>query len=198
MLRDNRKLFLHKGAWHKFKGYSYQQLHKMDIKNPPEGKRRELVDKFGYDVKFAYHVVRLINEVEQILIDGDLDLERNREQLKDIRNGNWTQKQIRDWFNQKEKDLEKLYLESKLPHSPDEEQIKKLLLNCLEEFYGSLEKCIKTKVGKYYLAQNFGLEGWSLKEYKTLEEMQKLIQSGIYCEWKIIKELDFKIVEEEK
>lgn len=34
MLRDERKSFLHKGAWWKYKGYSYSQLHKMDIKNP--------------------------------------------------------------------------------------------------------------------------------------------------------------------
>ena len=33
-VRENRKLFLHKGAYHKFKGYSYSQMHKMRIKNP--------------------------------------------------------------------------------------------------------------------------------------------------------------------
>lgn len=33
-LRENRKFFLHKGAYHKFKGYAYSQMHKMDIKNP--------------------------------------------------------------------------------------------------------------------------------------------------------------------
>ena len=32
MVRDNRKLFLHKGAWHKFKGYAYSQLHKARLK----------------------------------------------------------------------------------------------------------------------------------------------------------------------
>lgn len=34
MIRKNRRLFLHKGAWHKFKGYAYSQLHKMTSKNP--------------------------------------------------------------------------------------------------------------------------------------------------------------------
>lgn len=34
--------------------------------------------------------------------------------------------------------LEKLYTESKLPYSPDEEKLKALLLACLEEHYGSL------------------------------------------------------------
>lgn len=196
MIRDERKLFLHKGAWHKFKGYSYSQLHKMDSKNPV-GKRKEMVEKYGYDVKFAYHLVRLLNEVEQILVEGDLDLERNREQLKDIRRGNWKQEDIRNWFDQKERDLEKLYIESKLQHSPDEGKIKTLLLNCLEEYYGSLDKCIQTKTGKYLLAEDFGSEGWGLTEFKTLDEIQKFIQSGIYTQWKVLKELNIKIIEED-
>lgn len=33
-VRENRKLFLHKGAYHKFKGYAYSQMHKMRIKAP--------------------------------------------------------------------------------------------------------------------------------------------------------------------
>lgn len=33
-VRENRKLFLHKGAYHKFKGYAYSQMHKMRIKEP--------------------------------------------------------------------------------------------------------------------------------------------------------------------
>ena len=139
LVRENRRLFLHKGAWHKFKGYAYSQVHKMDIKTPAEGsKRQEIVEQFGFDVKFAYHVVRLLDEVEQILVEGDIDLERNREQLKSIRRGEWTQEQIREHFARKERELETAYLESKLPHGPDEARIKQLLLDCLEEHFGSL------------------------------------------------------------
>jgi uncharacterized protein len=142
MVRENRKLFLHKGAWFKFKGYSFSQMHKMNIKNP-EGKRKEMIDKYGYDVKFAYHVVRLLNEVEQILTEHDLDLERNREQLKSIRRGEWNIGQIQYYFNTKERELEKVYNESTLRHSPNEATIKTLLLNCLEEYYGSIDETIK-------------------------------------------------------
>ncbi|MBI4854451.1 MAG: nucleotidyltransferase domain-containing protein [Acidobacteria bacterium] len=141
MVRDSRRIFLHKGSWHKFKGYAYSQLHKMNTKNPT-GNRVEIRETYGYDVKFAYHVVRLLNEVEQILIEGDIDLQRNREQLKSIRRGEWKEEEIREYFASKERDLEKLYVESKLPYSPDEAQIKKLLLECLEEHYGNLEDCV--------------------------------------------------------
>ncbi|KAF0249095.1 MAG: nucleotidyltransferase [bacterium] len=141
MVRESRHMFLHKGSWHKFKGYAYSQLHKMTTKNPV-GHRVEIREAYGFDVKFAYHVVRLLNEVEQILIEGDIDLQRNREQLKSIRRGEWKEEEIREYFANKERDLEKLYVESKLPHSPDEAKIKKLLLECLEEHYGNLEDCI--------------------------------------------------------
>ena len=33
LVRENRRLFLHKGAWPKFKGYAYSQLHKMTDQN---------------------------------------------------------------------------------------------------------------------------------------------------------------------
>lgn len=105
-------------------------------------KRLDVIDKFGYDVKFAYHIVRLLNEVEQILVEHDLDLERNREQLKSIRRGDWTLLEIETYFSEKELALEKLYLSSSLRHSPDEEGIKKLLMECLEMHYGSLDACV--------------------------------------------------------
>jgi predicted nucleotidyltransferase len=141
MIREHRKMFLHKGSWHKFKGYAYSQMHKMDIK-VPEGKRKESIEEHGYDLKFAYHVVRLLNEVEQILIEGDLDLQRNREQLKAIRRGDWTKEQIHQYFTDKEKILEETYAKSTIPYGPDEGKIKELLLKCLEHHYGNLDKVI--------------------------------------------------------
>ena len=148
IVRENRRIFLHKGCWHKFKGYAYSQMHKMKIKNP-EGKRKELVEKYGYDIKFAYHVVRLLNEVEQILGECDLDLRRNTQQLRYVKEGKWSMEQVIDYFNTKEKTLEELYQNSKLPYSPNESRIKEILLNCLEQHCGSLDKIINKKEDKY-------------------------------------------------
>jgi len=144
MVRENRRMFLHKGSWHKFKGYAYAQMNKIGQKaNASNPKRQEAIEKFGYDVKFAYHVVRLMNEVEQILVEGDLDLQRNREQLKSIRRGEWTLDQLKEYFTNKEHALETAYANSKLPHGPDEERVKELLLNCLEHHYGSLSAAVR-------------------------------------------------------
>ena len=64
------------------------------------------------------------------------------EQLKSIRRGEWTEAQVREHFARKETDLETLYQKSTLPYGPDEPAIKRLLLSCLEEHYGSLDKCV--------------------------------------------------------
>ena len=141
LVRENRRRFLHRGAWPKFKGYAYSQLHKLAIKEA-RGRRAEMVERHGFDTKFAYHVVRLIGEVEQILVEGDIDLRRNREQLKAIRRGEWTEDRLRAWFAEKEAHLERAYAESTLPAVPDEARIKALLLACLEEHYGSLDGCV--------------------------------------------------------
>jgi hypothetical protein len=83
-------------------------------------------------------------EIEQILTTGDLDLRRNAEELKTIRRGEVPEQKIRDFFAAKEKFLEELYEKSDLPWGPREEEIKQLLLDCLEEHYGSLEGCVVT------------------------------------------------------
>lgn len=140
-VRDNRKLFLSKECWPKFKGYAGSQLHKIDNNNP-SGKRKELVDKYGYDVKFAYHIVRLMDEVEQILMEGDINLERAKETLKQIRRGEWTITQLKDWYNDKSKQLEELYHKSELPLKSDEDKIKKVLLECLEMHYSSTDDMV--------------------------------------------------------
>ena len=193
-VRSNRKLFLSKKCYYKFKGYAYSQLHKMKTKairefikfcdswnldpyidindgmeiirngsignpapaielfkslikqietNGNRSKRIESVIKYGFDVKFAYHVVRLLDESRQLLEEGDLDIEKSKEHLKAIRRGEVKEEEVIEYFNRQEKSLQALYDKSKLRHSPDESAIKKLLLECLEMHYGSLDNAIK-------------------------------------------------------
>jgi predicted nucleotidyltransferase len=141
LVRESRRLFLHRGAWPKFKGYAYSQLHKLAIKQPT-GKRAKVVAEHGYDTKFAYHVVRLLGEVEQILVEGDIDLQRDNDRLNAIRRGEWTEDRLRQWAADKEAALERAYAASPLPAGPEEGRIKALLLNCLEEHYGNLSGCV--------------------------------------------------------
>lgn len=94
--------------------------------------------------KFGYHVMRLLDEAEQIMVEGDIDLRRNREQLKAIRRGDVPEADLVAMAAEKEKALERVYESSTLQHSPDEPKIKELLMQCLEEHYGSLSGVIVT------------------------------------------------------
>jgi predicted nucleotidyltransferase len=136
MVRDRRQIFLHKGSVYKFTGYMHSQISKLD--REPEGKRKATVEKFGWDVKFGYHAVRLACELEMILEEQDIELDRHREMYKAIRRGEWTVEHTKDWVQQKEKHLQDLRNKSKLPERPNMVEIKQLLLDCLEQHYGSI------------------------------------------------------------
>lgn len=116
--------------------------HQELLKGTKRSKRFEDIKAHGTDLKFLYHVVRLLYEAQMILEEGDLDLERHREHLKAIRRGEVSEKDIRNWASEKEKELEKLYHSSPLQHAPDEEELKTLLLNCLEEHYENISNAI--------------------------------------------------------
>lgn len=200
-VRANRQKFLHKGSFHKFRGYAAAQMSKIKNGRTPlvtfirerglphtltadvieaetarrmldgqghealatlsldevaklldlfrthrqkeNAKRWQSIVEHGFDTKFAYHVVRLGLECQQILETGDLDIERDREVLKAIRRGEWTLERIEAWGETQERLLNDLYAKSTLPHSPDDKGLRDLLLECLEMHYGSLADAVK-------------------------------------------------------
>lgn len=167
MVRDQRRLFLSKLCWKKFRGYAQTQLKKMNDKEPIGG-RREIVEKHGYDVKFAYHVIRLLDEAEQIMLEGDLDLQRAREVMKAIRRGEWTADEVRKFAMEKDTAMEVAYTNCKLPEHPPIEPIRQLLVNCLEAHYGSLKDCV---------AQI----GWAEGTLKQIDVMLDAVRKQLYA-----------------
>lgn len=134
---ENRHLFLHKGAYHRFKGYSYSQMSKIKNKsNSTNPKRAALIEKYSYDTKYAMHLVRLMLECEQILEHHDLDLQCDATFLKSIRSGHFaTLDELIEWSNQRENKVNELYVTSKLQDKPDEPKILKLLLEVIGDFH---------------------------------------------------------------
>lgn len=102
------------------------------------GKRIATIAKYGWDTKFGYHIVRLLLEGEQILSEGTLDLKRNAELLRAIRNGAWTLEDVEAFFEAKEKELENLRDQSDLPPQPDRDAIRSLLKRILNHHYENL------------------------------------------------------------
>ena len=59
------------------------------------GQRPDLIEKYGYDTKFAMHYVRLLSECLELLKDKTLTFPRpNKDLLIDIRTGKYTEKQM--------------------------------------------------------------------------------------------------------
>jgi predicted nucleotidyltransferase len=137
IIRENRRLFLHKGIHKKLMGYAFGQFKRIRSQTR-EGKRVESIEKFGYDVKNAYHIVRLVQQAEMVMTTHDLDLEENRELLKTVRRGEWTIDRLEKWFETRQTQLDMLYVSSDLRLTPDVDTIRTLLMQCLEAKFGSL------------------------------------------------------------
>lgn len=141
ILRENRKIFLSKLSKIKLMGYAHGQFNQLEknMKSNSE-ERKEDVLQFGYDLKKAYHVIRLSLQAQQILVENDLDITRNAEILRDIRAGNWKFHEVRDYYNELRGLLEKHYHTSTIQDAPNKTEIKNLMNICFEEYYGSLTK----------------------------------------------------------
>lgn len=147
-MRSHRRLFLSKKIFDKMRGYAFSEFKKLEKGYNPQtnAKRYDSVQNHGYCVKSAYHVVRLMLEAEMALNEGDLDLERHREQLKFVRDGGYTLEELGKWFHSKEIELTKNHTDSKLPLLTDLNRIRILLYECLDMHFGSLNMVQNTSV----------------------------------------------------
>jgi len=132
-IRNNRQLFLSKASYHRFRGYAYAQQKRM-----MNSTRTDLIERYGFDVKNAYHIIRLVEQVRQILETGDMVLDKNSILLQEIRAGKYTLQDIEQMLSDAEADLERLYKTSDLRYSADTKALQKVLLECLEMKYGYL------------------------------------------------------------
>lgn len=76
-------------VFYAYRNYFQDQVRKLQ-RERREGKRQEFIDKYGYDVKFAAHAMRLAIQCNDIITTGTLDptLDKAGKKLVlDIRNG---------------------------------------------------------------------------------------------------------------
>jgi predicted nucleotidyltransferase len=135
-LCEQRDLFLSKKAYHTFKGYAYAQRKKLEVKLENLTGRTELVDKHGYDTKFASHLIRLLSEGLQLLTEKALTFPLpNNNLIRDIKLGNYKL----SWVLNKAQELEALidlaYVQSDLQYTADFGSISELQIWMLEEFW---------------------------------------------------------------
>ena len=106
----------------------YRDLRKRYRKAYMGAKRWEAVRTFGYDVKNAAHLVRLLHMGYEYVTTGKLQVRRDwdREMLLEIKTGQWelarVKKHAQHWFSKLET------AKSKLPVGIDETAVEQLLL----------------------------------------------------------------------
>lgn len=90
--------------------------------------------KYGFDLKNGLHLVRLLKMAKEILLTGKVIVKRpDKEELLDIRNGKKTYEEIMTFAGNIQKELDEIYLSSKLPISADKQKIDNLCINLIEK-----------------------------------------------------------------
>jgi len=99
------------------------------------GNREELLLKYGFDTKFASHLIRLMLEGIELLETGEIKFPlRERQLILDVKLGKWTINKILDFSNDLEKKIEELGNISTLPDKPNVEELEKFTINTLEKY----------------------------------------------------------------
>ena len=134
-LLEHRKLFVSKRAYYKFMGYAIAQKRKL-ITKQSEGLRAKIVEKHGYDTKYASHLIRLLYFGIEILRTGELIFPtEHRRYLIQIKNGEWSLSQIIGKAAYLENYLDESLKSSSLPEHPNLEEINRLQINLIESFW---------------------------------------------------------------
>ena len=136
LIIDNRQIFVGRHVYRSFTGYAYAQLHKMThiaCEGYLGGKRKELVNKYGFDTKNSAHLIRLLRMSIEFMRDGELYVERSdAQQLLEIKRGEWTLDQVKAESDRLFKVAEEAYLSSTLPKSPDMEAVNRLCVDVVK------------------------------------------------------------------
>lgn len=137
MLLDNRDLFVGKHVHKSFMGYANGQLKRMQnfSYNGYMGKKRkQLVEKFGYDIKNAAHLIRLLRMGIEFLKDGTMQIERkDTEELLQIKRGEWSLDKIKKEADKLFVSAKKAYERSNLPLELDLEKIDELSVKVIKQ-----------------------------------------------------------------
>jgi predicted nucleotidyltransferase len=139
-LRGARKLFVSKRAYNAYKGYSYSQFKKMTSGKHlgyMGEKRKQLVERYGYDTKNAAHMIRLLRMGIEFLSTGSLNVLRSDAgELLEIKRGKWSLEKVKSEAEILFERLEDANLNSQLPDEPDREAINRLCVEMVEIQWG--------------------------------------------------------------
>jgi hypothetical protein len=140
-LRASAPLFASLAAGHRFRGY-LQAQRKGLLGERSDGVRNkgraDLRARYGFDTKFAMHMVRLGIQGVEYLTTGRITLpipEPERTWLRDLRQGRHTMREALDRAQELDEQLERIIASSSLPERPDRRRIDEFLAATYREWW---------------------------------------------------------------
>lgn len=115
---SHREQLLSKRAARQYLGFAASQRMRLTGERGMgrHGQRPDLIEHYGFDVKFAMHYIRLLGECRELLREHKVTLPRpEKELLIDIRTGKYTQDQVFEVGDDLARECEELLEKSNLP-----------------------------------------------------------------------------------
>lgn len=130
-LIEKRSMFLSRECGKAFLGYMIAQKARLAGEaGGRHGSRPELIEKYGFDTKYAGHIIRLGYQGVELMTTGHLSLPMRPEHCEDVlavRTGKWTLERTLSRAGELERDLRDSLDIGPLPEKADEDAINEFL-----------------------------------------------------------------------
>lgn len=131
------------GSWRSFeKGFdAMETIGKIRGALLEYGWRKDLIKDYGYDVKFAANLIRVLGESFDLFHYGEIRFPLStKDSLREIRAGKWTLEQVLGAAEEWEKRVDEAYAKTKLPKESDYQAAEDLMVSIMEGFWDHQEK----------------------------------------------------------
>lgn len=137
-LINNKDLFISRDAGKKFWGYLMAQKEQMLGLRQKHTNRPELIAQYGYDTKFAYHMIRLGVQGIELLTEGTIHLPMKqywRDYLLDVRLGKYSKEEVLAVADSLIAELDKLIKQAEAPAKADQHKVNAFLVNTYQYYW---------------------------------------------------------------
>lgn len=141
VLLRNRRVWMSQRLFTALMGYSISQLRRMThykFEGYMGEKRKRLVDKYGYDVKNAAHLYRLLSMGITLAKTGDLVVYQEggtRDNILEIKQGKWSLDHVKEVTDSMFERFREAESASNLPEVVDQERSNQVLIQAMKEHW---------------------------------------------------------------
>lgn len=132
-LREQRSMFLSKRVGKSFLGYLIAQKQRLlGERGQMRVRRQELIDQYGFDTKYAGHVIRLAHQGIELMTTGHLTLPMKAseaQEVLDVRTGRFSFDQVIQRAGELQAELRHSLDATPLPDVPDEVAIDRFVVD---------------------------------------------------------------------